>query len=185
MPRQGFEARARAARSEIEQSIEAAWLRYTADRPGKPDDDAAHDVLEDPSRHPWRLVDAAMDRLVCAECGSGLGSGPRGCGPCDIADGFRFAAREPDREGVPRGNEHAIRVSSAVLRTPRRYPDWAVRSNEVFLPLFLAGDMPTRLEQEAMLAAWKDGRGVPDLDGVRTFADLAARARGPRDTNRS
>lgn len=176
VPRDDFAERARRARAGIEQSIEDAWVRHRSDRPGEPEQDAARDVLEDPSVHPWRVVDAALDRLVCPDCGSVLGSGLRDCGPCDIADGFRFAAREPDRDGVPGGNEHAIRVSSAVVRSPLRYPDWAVRSNEVFLPLFVAGDMPTRREQETLLAAWRNGPGVADLDGVRTFTDMAARA---------
>jgi hypothetical protein len=186
MPGDGFAEHARSARAEVGASIDVAWVRLGADRPGEPEEDVARNVLEDPSRYPWRLVDAAMDRLVCEACGGVLGSGPRGCGPCDLADGFRFAAQELDRDGVPRGNEHAIRVSSAVLRSPLRYPDWAVRSNEVSLPLFLAGDMPTRREQETMLAAWQNGWVAPNLGEVRTFADLAARAQKQGGvTNRS
>ena len=71
-------------------------------------------------------------------------------------------------------------MSSAVVRSPLRYPDWAVRGNQAFLPLFLAGDMPTRREQETMLAASRNGWIAPDLSEVKTFADLAARAREHR-----
>jgi hypothetical protein len=175
----------RLARAEIERSIEAAWVQYRAGRPGEPEEDVARYVLEDSSRHLWRLVDAASDRLVCEACDGVLGSGPRGCGPCDLADGFRFAAQEPDRDWVPRGNEHAIRVSSAVLRSPHRYPDWAVRSNEASLPLFLAGDMPTRRQQQTMVAAWRNGWELIDLGEVKTFSDLVARSQDGDAANRS
>jgi hypothetical protein len=94
---------------------------------------------------------------ACSEAGRGAAD------PCHIANGFRFAAQEPDLDGLPPGNEHAIRVSSALLRSPLRYPDWVVRSNEV-LPLFLAGDVPSRGEQETMLAAWHNGLGLTHLD---------------------
>jgi hypothetical protein len=160
---------------EIERSIDTAWVQARQDSPVRSDEEAARLVLADPSRHPWRLVDAALDRLRCPDCDAKLGSGIRGCPSCDLADGFRFTGRESDRDGVPPGNEHAIRVSTAVLRAPRRYPTWAVRANEIHLPLFVEGQMPTRREQEAMLAGWQ--RGVTfDVAGARTFSELAARA---------
>ena len=48
-----------------------------------------------------------------------------------------------------------------------------VRGNELFLPLFLEGQMPTREEQERFDAAVK--RGLPagvDFSRVGTFAEL-------------
>lgn len=161
---------------EIERSMDEAWVQARQDSPGGSDEEAARLVVADPSRHQWRLVDAALDRLPCPDCEAALGRGIRGCPSCDMADGFRFAGQEPDRDGVPPGNEHAIRVSTAVLRSPHRYPTWAVRANEVHLPLFLAGEMPTRLEQEAMLAAWQRGVSFDDA-GARTFSELATRAK--------
>lgn len=159
----------------VERSIEAAWEAERAQHPDEDDAATARRVVDDPSLHPWRLVDAALLRLPCNACGEALGMGPVGCGPCDLAHGFRFAAREPDRPGVPPGNEHAIRVSAAIQRAPHRYPAWTVAGNRLRLPLFLAGDMPTRREQEVMVAARRRG-SAPDEQGAATFSELAARA---------
>ncbi len=166
------------ALAEVERSIDAAWEAERLAHPDEDDETTANRVLADPSAHPWRLVDAALARLSCPDCGSELGAG-RGCASCDLADGFRFAAREPDRPDVPPGHEHAIRVSTAVLRAPDRYPAWAVEANRIYLPLFLAGEMPTRRAQEAMLEAAREGVRV-DTAGVATFAELAARAAAAR-----
>lgn len=159
----------------VERSIQEAWEDERRMHPDEDDVTMAQRIVADPSHHLWRLVDAALMRLRCDDCGSELGAGPVGCGPCDLAHGFRLAAREPDRPGVPPGNEHAIRVPTAVLRAPHRYPDWAVEANRIHLPLFLAGEMPTRREQEAMVAARRRGAHV-DVTGVRSFGELAARA---------
>lgn len=159
----------------VERSIEAAW---EDERRQHPEEDAgvtARRIVADPTLHPWRLVDAALTHLDCPDCGTPLGSGRRGCEACDLADGYRFAAHEPDRPGAPPGNEHAIRVSSAVLRAPHRYPAWTVEGNKLLLPLFVAGEMPARRDQEILLDAAR--RGVPvTAVGVRTFRELAARA---------
>lgn len=176
----GTESRWRIALRDVEASIEAAWtdVRGHGDR-GDSESELALSVVEHPDRHPWRVVDAALDRLLCPACGSRLGSGARGCASCDFADGFRFAAREPDRHGVGAGNEHAIRVCTAVLRAPGRYPAWSVAANRLFLPLFLGGQMPTRRQQEDLLAASQ--RGLPaisELERAGSFGELAAIAKG-------
>nr|BFE89065.1 hypothetical protein GCM10020093_116660 [Planobispora longispora] len=45
--------------------------------PSEADETAiAEMVVDEPSRHDWRVVDAALDRLACPECGSRLGRGP-------------------------------------------------------------------------------------------------------------
>lgn len=134
------------------------------------------DVLEDPAAHPWRTVDAALERSTCPECGGELGAGARGCWPCDLADGNRFLAREPDRPGVPPGNEHAVRVALTVVRFPHRWPASAVEGDRLLLPLFAAGDLPTKEERYAIVAAVRAGR-TADLVGARSFAELADRAR--------
>lgn len=47
----------------------------------------------------------------------------------------------------PPGNEHAIRVALTVVRNPHRWPAGAVAGNRLYLPLFAAGDMPTKTER--------------------------------------
>lgn len=153
-----------------------AWdaLRDELD-PSASDADLAALVLDDPAGHVWRVVDAALERSACDTCGATLGSGERGCVPCDLADGARFAGQEPDRPAVPPGNEHAVRVSLTVVRHPHRWPAQAVAANRIYLPLFAAGDLPTKRERYALLAAFRAGR-ADELAGAPTFTEMAARA---------
>lgn len=141
-----------AAIAGIESEVDAAWAQLRAEFPGAGDAELAELVLQDTSEHPWRLVDAAMARTACRECGAQLGAGRRGCAACDLADGFRFAAREVDRPGVPRGNEHAIRVASAVARTRDRYAPRARAGYELLLPDLIDGTLPTTPEAQAFQA---------------------------------
>ena len=106
---------------EVEHSIDQAWSDLRAEFGTTDEQELAELVLQDPTEFDWRVVDGALDRLTCDECGAHLGAGPQGCATCDLANGFRFAAREVDRPNVPPGNEHAIRVASAVARTRHRY----------------------------------------------------------------
>lgn len=106
--------RFQAALRQVEDSIDEAWralceeLGATA---GTPDEAElaetvlAETVLQDPAEFEWRVVDGAMQRLSCADCAQPLGAGPVGCAKCDLANGFRFAAREVDRPNVAPGNE--------------------------------------------------------------------------------
>jgi hypothetical protein len=140
-----------AALREIEDSIDAAWDTFcTASGVGKGTAEArelAEVVLQDTSEFDWRIVDGALDQLTCPDCGSTLGAGA-GCARCDQANGFRFAARETDRPGVPPGNEHAIRVSSAVARTRDRYTARARAGYELLLPDLLTGVLPTTAQAQ-------------------------------------
>ena len=166
-----------AALARLRNERDAAWQRHRAQAPATDERILADAILADPSAHDWRLVDAALERVRCADCGSELGAGPRGCARCDSADGARFAAREIDPPGVPPGNEHAIRVSSVVLHAPHRYPDYVVRGNELCLPLFLAGQMPRR-EQKPHLDRLVKGPLANDthLERAETFDALLALA---------
>lgn len=156
---------------------DAVWMQLRADLDVEGSDDPVVDVvLDDPTAHPWRTVDAALDRSTCQACGAVLGSGRRGCGPCDFADGARFLGQEPDRPGVPRGNEHALRVCVAVVRNPHRWPADAVQANRLYLPRFSAGDMPTKAERYVLLAALRAGR-AEEIAEATTFAEMATRAR--------
>jgi hypothetical protein len=104
----GLPARAEAALAEIEASLDAAWVAERANRPVNSDETIARSIVDHPGVHEWRLADAGLDRMACPDCGERLGSGQRGCSSCDMADGYRSAAREPDRPGVTAGNWHAI-----------------------------------------------------------------------------
>jgi hypothetical protein len=145
-----------AALRQVEDSIDEAWRQFCADSevtPGTAEErELAEVVLQDTSEFDWRVVDGALKQLTCPDCASGLGAGPTGCASCDQANGFRFAAREVDRPGVPPGNEHAIRVSSAVARTRHRYSPRARAGYELYLPDLLEGALPTTPEAQRMKA---------------------------------
>lgn len=141
----------------IETQIYSAW-RDRCERSkvvvGSGDETAlARAVVDDPSQFPWRVVDAALSHLTCESCGAALGMGPRGCDACDVADGFRYAAQEPDRDGVPLGNEHALRIASSVARGRHRYSARARCGYELALPTLLAGGLPTTADAQAAGAA--------------------------------
>jgi hypothetical protein len=154
LPRGGRPA---VALDEIEASIETAWqtfrTAYDVAAGGQDEKSLPEAVLQDPSEFEWRVVDGALNRLTCQECHSTLGAGPLGCHRCDQANGYRFAAREIDRPHVPPGNEHALRVSSAVARTRHRYSPRARCGYELNLPDLLDGDIPSTAEAHAFKAA--------------------------------
>lgn len=137
----------------IEASIERAWQDTCAQYevvPGSDQEEVlAGAVVGDPSEHPWRVVDAALDVLRCSDCGAGLGAGPRTCPNCRYYDGFRFAGTEVDRPGAVVGNEHALRVATAVARTPHRYSARSQLGFELALPELLAGELPTTSQAQA------------------------------------
>ena len=140
-----------AALREIEDSIDAAWDSFCAGsgvgRGTAEARELAEVVLQDTSEFDWRIVDGALNQLTCPDCGSTLGAGVE-CARCDQANGFRFGARETDRPGVPPGNEHAIRVSSAVARTRDRYTPRARAGYELLLPDLLTGLLPTTAQAQ-------------------------------------
>lgn len=112
-------------------------------------------VAEEPDRHDWRVVDAALDRLVCPDCGDRLGRGPADCAACNLAHGFRYAAIETDRPGVPWGNEHAIRVNVSVVRRPQITSEDELLARRMTLPLVLVGSLPSTADAQRMSALIK------------------------------
>lgn len=140
-------------RALVDAVVEERWSAFLhswgvgADGPGEGDADEevalAGMVAAEPDRHDWRVVDAALDRLVCAECGDRLGRGPVGCSACDMAHGFRYAAIETDRPGVPPGNEHAVRVNVSVVRRPHVTSEDELLVRRMVLPLLLVGHLPS------------------------------------------
>ncbi|MGW0613154.1 hypothetical protein [Streptomyces sp. NPDC002788] len=139
--------------------IEAEWAAFLRSRGAAAGDDRervlAGTVAAEPDRYDWRVVDAALDRLVCPDCGDRLARGPAGCPACDLAHGFRYAAIETDRPGVPPGNEHAIRVNVSVVRRPQVSSESEVLVRRLLLPLLLAGFLPTTQEAQRMSALMK------------------------------
>ncbi len=112
-------------------------------------------VADEPDRHDWRVVDAAMDRLLCPDCGDRLSRGPADCGACNLAHGFRYAAIETDRPGVPAGNEHAIRVNVSVVRRPQITSEDELLARRLVLPALLVGFLPTTEEAQRVSALMK------------------------------
>ncbi|MBB5489160.1 hypothetical protein [Nocardiopsis metallicus] len=129
--------------------LEAEWGAFLAQQGLADEPEVAELVVEEPDRHDWRIVDAALDRLVCSECGGPLSRGPVGCGACDLANGFRYAAVETDRPGARPGNEHAVRVSVSVVRRPQGISEREVLARRLFLPELLSGDLPSTGQAQA------------------------------------
>ncbi|WP_283133429.1 hypothetical protein [Rhizohabitans arisaemae] len=137
--------------------VEAEWRSFLRswDVGGDQETILAELVVDEPNRHDWRVVDAALDRLVCPDCGDRLSRGPTDCAACNLAHGFRYVAIETDRPGVPPGNEHAIRVNVSVVRRPQITSEQEVLARRLALPFFLIGLLPTRQEAQRMSALIK------------------------------
>ncbi|MER7332156.1 MULTISPECIES: hypothetical protein [unclassified Micromonospora] len=165
---------------EIEAELDLAWARLLGEWDvacGSPEETAlSWLVIDNPEEHDWRIVDAALDRLMCTECGSTLTRGPASCQRCTYYHEVRFAAREVDRPNVPAGNEHAIRVSFAVARSRTRYSARARVGYELVLPSLVAGDLPTTKHAQAGKALIN--KLTPEeCDQVVTFAEVEELAR--------
>ncbi|GIG68065.1 hypothetical protein [Phytomonospora endophytica] len=165
----------------LEAELGAAWARLLAEmgvEAGSPEEAALKLlVVEDPAEHEWRVVDAALDRLECVECGSVLARGPVTCRRCAFHHDARFAAREVDRVDVPPGNEHAVRVAFAVARGGRRYNARVRAGFELSLPLVVAGELPTTRQAQAARALL-DRLTPEECERVTTFGEVAVLARG-------
>ncbi|MFD1937667.1 MULTISPECIES: hypothetical protein [Nonomuraea] len=147
--------------------VENGYQAFLAEH-GLDDDPALAEMIVDEIKgYDWRVVDAAYERLTCTECGNSRGRGPSGCGPCDLDEGFRYAAREVDRPGVMSRNEHAIRVGIAVLRNGHRHSPMALLSWQIGLPLVLGGQMPTTPQAQAVRARINKGATYEELAAAR------------------
>ncbi|GAA2847486.1 hypothetical protein GCM10010517_04550 [Streptosporangium fragile] len=162
----------------VDRIVEDGWRGFLRERfgtdalPAQEETAIAEMVADEPDRHDWRVVDGALDRLACGACGAPLGRGPRGCPPCDLADGFRYSAVETDRPGVPPGNEHAIRVGVSVLRAGHRQSPQALLGWRLGLPNLLDGLLPTTAQAQALRARINAGATYADLADL--WSDLAA-----------
>ncbi|GAA3184084.1 hypothetical protein [Nonomuraea roseoviolacea] len=148
----------------VDEIVEEGWRAFLArefPEVGPQEERAiAELVTDEPDRHQWRVVDAAYDRLTCGECGGGLGRGPVGCGPCDLANGFRFIAVETDRPHVPPGNEHALRVNVAAVRRPHWVSEGELLLRRLSLPVLLEGRLPTTAQAQATRALYNEGASM-------------------------
>ncbi|WP_328336231.1 hypothetical protein [Streptomyces violaceus] len=161
----------------------AAFLRHWDVAGCEQETALAELVVAEPDRHDWRVVDAALDRLACTDCGDRLGRGPAGCHACDLAHGFRYAAIETDRPGVPPGNEHAVRVNVSVVRRPQVTSESEVLVRRLLLPLLLVGFLPTTEEAQRMSALVKASSPTRRVLVVEQFvarADLSRTRRAGR-----
>lgn len=163
----------------VDEIVEAGWREFLRREFG---DAAAADqreiaamVIDEIDRHPWRVVDAAYDRLTCQECGGPLSRGPAGCATCDRANGYRYAAIEIDRPGVPPGNEHAVRVNISVVRRPYGISEREVLARRLMLPLLLEGYLPTVQDAQAARAILTRGGTAEEYTA---FIERAWRSRG-------
>ncbi|GIH15744.1 hypothetical protein [Rugosimonospora africana] len=171
----------------LETELARAWADLLTDQriaAGSPDETAlCWLVVEDPAAHDWRVVDAALDRLSCADCGHILTRGPAACERCGFHHNMRFGAREVDRAGVPPGNEHAIRVAFAVARARARYSPRARVGYELVLPALVAGALPTTPQAQAAKALIN--KLTPEeCDRVTTLTEVERLAHGRRAGSR-
>jgi hypothetical protein len=157
----------------------SAFLRHW-DTGGGQEATLAGMVVAEPDRHDWRVVDAAFDRLVCSECGDRLSRGPIGCSACDLAHGFRYAAYETDRPGVPPGNEHAIRVNVSVVRRPQGISETEVLVRRLLLPALLVGLVPTTREAQRLDALIKSSSRAQRTHVIEQAADEMLRRQRSR-----
>jgi hypothetical protein len=158
----------------LDDDVEAAWRVALRDYDVGGDDVPAFaaTVVADPRGVGWRVMDAALGHTSCSECGAALGSGAVGCDQCDAAHGWRWLAAEQDRPGVPPGNEHAIRVATAVARVSHRFPAHMVPRYAVTLPLLIAGGLPAGGDARAA-QRWLDKGGTLEaLDAAPSTAAI-------------
>lgn len=161
-------------RALVDDIVEDEWRRFRAEWGDESEAEVAGLVVAEPDQHDWRVVDAALDRITCGECGGPLSRGPMDCAACNLAHGFRYAAIETDRPGVPPLNEHGVRVNVSVVRRPQMTSAKELLARRLLLPALLVGFLPTNAEAQHMSALIKGGapqRQVVELvdDWLRTW----------------
>ncbi|MDG4824140.1 hypothetical protein O7635_20000 [Asanoa sp. WMMD1127] len=142
-------------------------------------------VVADPRGVDWRVYDAALGLSPCLSCGAagGLGAGPESCLDCTAAHDWRWLAAETDRPGVPPGNEHAIRVATAVARIPHRFPAHMVPRYAAFLPMLIAGTLPAGGDARAAQRWLNTGGTLEALDAAPSTSAIADLVRHPVRTD--
>ncbi|WP_190817329.1 hypothetical protein [Saccharopolyspora pogona] len=144
-------------RALVDDIVEDEWQRFRVNWGDESEAEVAGLAVAEPDRHDWRVVDAALDRITCDECGGPLSRGPVDCAACNLAHGFRYAAIETDRPGVQPLNEHAVRVNVSVVRRPQVTSAKELLARRLMLPVVLVGFLPTTAEAQRMSALVKGG----------------------------
>lgn len=99
---------------EIGAQLDLAWARLLSEldvAPGSPDETAlSWLVVDNPAEHDWHIVNAALDRLTCTECGSTLTRGSATCQRCTYYHGMRSPEHEERSAGYPtfRGRTRSV-----------------------------------------------------------------------------
>ena len=110
-------------------------------------------VIDEFGRHPWTVVDIAMSRLRCSQCGAELGEAYATCGECGMAFGSSILC-----EFEATGNEHALHIGRWVLRYPQRHSPDAVAAWRLSMPRLLTGWLPSTEDAQHVMAMIKAGR---------------------------
>ncbi len=152
----------------VDALVEEEWQGFVYQWRDDTELDVARLIAAEPDQHDWRIVDGALDRIVCGDCGGRLSRGPIDCSPCNLAHGFRYAARESDRPGVPPGNEHAIRVNVSVIRRPHVTSAQELVARRLLLPALLVGFLPTTAQAQRISAMIKND---PTPEGASGLID--------------
>ena len=110
-------------------------------------------VIDEFGRHPWTVVDTAMSRLRCSQCGAELGEAYQTCGECGMAFGASILC-----EFEATGNEHALHIGRWVLRYPQRHSPSAVAAWRLSMPRLLTGWLPSTEDAQRIMGLIKAGR---------------------------
>ncbi|TCP54281.1 hypothetical protein EV191_103325 [Tamaricihabitans halophyticus] len=147
----------------VDEILEAQWRRFYAETGWSDEAELAQLVALEPDKYDWRVLDAALDRIGCTECGGRLSRGPMDCAACNLAHGYRYVAIEVDRPRVPPGNEHAIRVNVSVVRRPQMTSAQELLGRRLSLPGLLVGFLPTLAHAQAASARLKQGASAAEF----------------------
>jgi hypothetical protein len=118
-------------------------------------------VVAEFDEHPWTLVDMAMCRVRCEECGQELGGGPPACAACKFAFGnLWWHDLDAGRQGAMTMNEHALRVGRYVIRHPWRYSAAIAEGWRMNMPRILVGWLPAGETARRQATMLKRGQAV-------------------------
>lgn len=65
----------------VDALVEAEWQGFVDQWRDDTELDVARLIAAEPDQHDWRIVDGALDRIVCGDCGGRLSRGPIDCSP--------------------------------------------------------------------------------------------------------